>query len=101
MNPIDRYESRFRAVLEALCSPDAVPLDLYRLADRAALPPYHWHRLYHQFMGESMAATRRRRRLHRAAWLLRHSSQPIATIAARCGYQNERAFARRFRQSYG
>lgn len=52
-------------------------------------------------MGESMAATRRRRRLHRAAWLLRHSSQPIATIAARCGYQNERAFARRFRQSYG
>lgn len=101
MNPIDRYESRFRAVLEALRSPDAAWLDLPQLADRAALSPYHWHRLYHQFMGESMAATRRRRRLHRAAWLLRHSSQPIATIAARCGYQNERAFARRFRQSYG
>ena len=83
MNHTDRYESRFRAVLEALRSPDAVPLDLHRLAEQAALSPYHWHRLYHQFMGESMAATRRRRRLHRAAWLLRHSSQPIATIAAR------------------
>lgn len=86
MNHTDRYESRFRAVLEALRSPDAVPLDLHRLAEQAALSPYHWHRLYHQFMGESMAATRRRRRLHRAAWLLRHSSHPIATIAARCGY---------------
>ncbi|MGL4291896.1 MAG: AraC family transcriptional regulator, partial [Phreatobacter sp.] len=75
-------------------------IDLDKLAEVACLSAYHWHRIYHAVQGETIAATVKRLRLHRAAGLLAHTTRPIAEIAARSGYPNLQSFTRIFRASY-
>ncbi|SAK40904.1 AraC family transcriptional regulator [Caballeronia fortuita] len=75
-------------------------LNLNRLAEVACLSPYHWHRIYHAFYGETAAATVRRLRLHHAANDLLQRSAPIDSIAERAGYGSVHAFSRAFQTSY-
>ena len=79
----------------------AEPLDLNELALVADLSPYHWHRIYHALMGETVAATVRRVRLHRASGELAQTTLTVTEIARRCGYPNAQSFTRAFRQSFG
>ncbi|MCW5650704.1 MAG: AraC family transcriptional regulator [Ramlibacter sp.] len=76
-------------------------LDLHRLAEVAHLSPYHWHRVYHALHGETIAATVRRLRLHRASGYLANTAQPVSELARRCGYPNVQSFTRAFRAAYG
>jgi AraC family transcriptional regulator len=76
-------------------------IDLNRLADVACLSPYHWHRIYHAMNGETIAATVRRLRLHRAAGFLANTAMPIDAIAAKSGYSSTAAFTRAFSTDYG
>ncbi len=77
------------------------PFDLDRLAELAHFSPYHFHRVYTVVMGEPVAETVRRMRLHRAAVQLVTSEQPVAQIARRAEYGSVQAFGRVFRQTYG
>ncbi|WP_294769548.1 AraC family transcriptional regulator [uncultured Rhodoferax sp.] len=77
------------------------PLDLARLAEVAHLSPYHWHRVYHALYGETIAATVRRLRLHRATGYLAHTALPIEQVARKCGYPNVQSFTRAFSGLYG
>ena len=61
------YETRLSRVIDYIHDHLDDELDLNRLAEIACLSPYHWHRIYHAFYGETAAATVRRLRLHRAA----------------------------------
>lgn len=79
----------------------AEPLDLAELAVVADLSPFHWHRIYHALMGETVMATVRRLRLHQASGYLAQTSLTVAEIARRCGYPNAQSFTRAFRQSFG
>jgi AraC family transcriptional regulator len=76
-------------------------LDLNRLAEIACLSPWHWHRVYHAMHGETIAATVKRLRLHRAAGFLANSSMAIEEIARRAGYTSAAAFTRAFADAYG
>lgn len=76
-------------------------LDLARLAEVACLSPYHWHRIYHAMKGETIAATVRRLRLHRASGWLANTGLPIEDIAARSGFGSVEAFTRIFKATYG
>jgi AraC family transcriptional regulator len=76
-------------------------IDLNRLADVACLSPYHWHRVYHAMHGETVAATVRRLRLHRAAGLLANTSMTIDAVAVKSGYSSVQAFTRAFSADYG
>ena len=76
-------------------------LDLNRLADIACLSPHHWHRIYHAVHGETLAASVKRLRLHRAAGDLAHTRLPIAKVARRCGYEDVSSFTRIFKAAYG
>lgn len=76
-------------------------LDLDRLAGVAHLSPYHWHRVYHALHGETIAATVRRLRLHRATGYLANTALPVEQVARKCGYPNAQSFARAFRTAYG
>ena len=76
-------------------------LDLNRLAEVAHLSPYHWHRVYHALHGETIAATVRRLRLHRASSYLANTAMAVAQVARKCGYLNMQSFARAFRLTYG
>lgn len=77
------------------------PLDLARLAEVAHLSPYHWHRVYQALYGETIAATVRRLRLHRATGYLAHTALPIEQVARKCGYPNVQSFTRAFSALYG
>ncbi|WP_035053000.1 AraC family transcriptional regulator [Andreprevotia chitinilytica] len=95
------YASRLEKVIIHLHQHlDADP-DLYRLADIACLSPYHFHRVWRAWMGETVTETVRRLRLHRAAGELIASPKPLALVANRAGYESPAAFSRAFRQAYG
>lgn len=71
------------------------------LAEIACLSPYHWHRIYHGYFGETVAATVKRLRLQRAAADLAHTNKPISEIAARAHYDSQASFTRAFSAAFG
>jgi AraC family transcriptional regulator len=76
-------------------------LDLHRLAEEAHLSPYHFHRVYMAMMGETVADTVRRQRMHRASIRLLASATPVAKLATEAGYGSVQAFNRAFRDAHG
>ncbi len=95
------YEDRLNRVTAYIYDHLDDEIDLNRLADVACLSPYHWHRVYRAVTGETIAATVKRLRLHRAAGYLAHTSMPVAEIAVRSGYTNLQSFTRIFSAAYG
>lgn len=75
-------------------------LDLATLAAIACLSPFHWHRIYQAFYGETAATTVKRLRMHRAAGYLAQTSMPVHQIAVSTGYPNLQSFTRIFRDVY-
>jgi AraC family transcriptional regulator len=95
------YQERLSRVTSYIYDHLDDEIDLNRLAEVACLSPYHWHRIYHAMHGETIAATVKRLRLHRAAGFLAHTSNPISKIAEKSGYKNLESFTRAFNSVYG
>ncbi|MEP6733690.1 MAG: AraC family transcriptional regulator [bacterium] len=95
------YQDRLNRVVTHIHEHLEDDLDLNKLAEIACLSPYHWHRIYHAVYGETLAATVKRQRLHRAAGLLANSSTPIEEVSRKSGYENLQSFTRIFRAEYG
>lgn len=96
-----RHAERLSRALSHLAAHlDARP-GLEALAAVAAFSPFHFHRIWHAAMGETIAETTRRMMLHRAAVELVAGQLPLARIAARAGYAGQPAFGRAFRAAYG
>jgi AraC family transcriptional regulator len=96
-----RIERVLHYIVEHLDDVGQNPLDIHRLAEEAFLSPYHFHRVYVAMMGETVADTLRRHRLHRAAIKLSASGTPVAALATEAGYGSAQAFTRAFREAYG
>lgn len=75
------YETRLRRVLTYIHDHLDDELDMDRLAEIACLSSYHWHRIYRAIYGETLAATVKRLRLHRAAGEIVGSNLPVSDIA--------------------
>lgn len=95
------HERRLARVLEHIHAHLDQPLDLLALADVAQLSAHHWHRVYRGLYGETVAATVKRLRLHRAAGHLAHGDWDVARIARENGYANVQSFTRIFKAAYG
>ena len=95
------YAERLRRVTAYIHDHLDDELDLNRLADVACLSPHHWHRVYHALHGETIAATVKRLRLHRAAGFIAHTRWPMSEVARRSGYDNLQSFTRIFKSVYG
>jgi AraC family transcriptional regulator len=95
------YIRRFTRVIEYIYANLDEDPDLITLAEIAALSPWHWHRVWQATYGESVFATVKRLRLHRAAADLTYSKLPICDVATRAGYGSQEAFSRSFKQAYG
>ena len=77
-------------------------LGLERLAAVAAMSPFHFHRLFHAWAGETLSDFVRRRRLEVAAGRLRHCpDETVTAIALGCGFSSPELFARVFRDHFG
>jgi AraC family transcriptional regulator len=78
------------------------PLDLNALAEVAHFSPFHFHRLFSAWMGETVGDYLRRRRIDVAA--MRLASQPrtkILNIALSVGFGSAEAFTRAFKSRFG
>jgi AraC-like DNA-binding protein len=73
---------------------------LAAVAATAHLNPQHFHRLFTAAFGVTPHAYVQRRRMARAAELLRLGGLPVKAIAARCGYDDALYFSRAFRRHY-
>jgi AraC family transcriptional regulator len=72
-----------------------------RIAEIACMSSYHWHRIYRAIHGETLAATVKRLRLHRAAGDIVRTGLAVSDIARRSGYPNLQSFNRIFKSVYG
>lgn len=95
------YAQRLQRVADHIWDHLDEPMDLAALAEIACFSPHHFHRIYRNTVGETVAETLARLRLQRAARQLAWSNQPIAQIARQAGYGSSAAFSRAFRASYG
>lgn len=95
------YENRLRRVSAYIHDHLDEELDMDKLAGIACMSSYHWHRIYHAMFGETLAATVKRLRLHRAAGDMVRTDLSVGEIAKRSGYPNVQSFNRIFKSVYG
>lgn len=95
------YAQRLRKVTEYIHDHLDDDLDLNRLADVACMSAFHWHRVYHAMHGETVAATVRRLRMHRAAGFIAHTGMTMGEVARKSGYDSVQSFTRVFKSLYG
>jgi AraC family transcriptional regulator len=77
-------------------------LDLEQLAAIACFSPFHFHRLFRTWMGETLQSFVNRLRLDRAAAeLVFDLPKSITAIALDCGFSGSSAFARAFKEAFG
>jgi AraC family transcriptional regulator len=97
----DSYRQRVIRVIEYIHDHLDADLNINLLAEVAFMSPYHFHRIYRELARETLNATIRRLRLHRAAGDLIRSAKPIVRIATDAVYSSPEAFSRAFVQQFG
>lgn len=93
-----RRIARSTAFLHAAVDRDVTVADA---ASEACLSPFHFHRLFAAFHGETPHRYLTRLRLARARALLRGSERPIAEVAAACGFESVGSFTTLFTRAFG
>ena len=96
------YERRMHRVIEAIDQRLDQPLDLASLAAVAHFSPYHFHRVFAAWTGETLGDYLRRRRIEQAASRL--AAQPRLSVlqaALSVGFGSGEAFSRAFKARFG
>jgi AraC family transcriptional regulator len=76
-------------------------LPLKNIARLAHLSPFHFHRAFSAVFGETPHAYRTRRRLERAARLLKETDVPVIDVCLDTGFESAGSFSTLFRRRYG
>jgi len=98
----DVYVDRMHRVTEHIDQHLDQFLDLETLADIAHFSPFHFHRLFSAWMGETLGGYLRRRRCEIAATrLLAQPRLPILQIALGVGFGSAEAFTHAFSARFG
>jgi AraC-like DNA-binding protein len=96
------YAARMNRVVDHIQRHLDDPLDLEQLASIAFFSPFHFHRLFSAWMGETIQAFVQRLRLERAAAeLVFDLRKSITAIALDCGFSGSSVFARAFKEAFG
>lgn len=76
-------------------------ISIKELAKVSCHSSFHFHRIFHMVVGETVYKYVRRLRLEKAASKLRYTEHPITDIAMDTQYDTPSAFTRAFKQSIG
>lgn len=100
--PLAAYTQRMNRVLDHIDAHLDETLEVAALAEVAHFSPYHFHRVFSAWMGETLGDYVRRRRLEiAAARLAGQLGQPILHIALSVGFGSGEAFSRAFKLHFG
>ncbi|WP_338848345.1 AraC family transcriptional regulator [Massilia sp. W12] len=95
------YATRMARVLAYIDQHLTQPLELAELAALVAFSPFHFHRVFLDWQGETPQAYIRRARMTRAAALLQYAPQsPIREVALLSGFTSPESFVRAFRSFF-
>ncbi len=96
------YIHRINRVLDYIDCHLADPLTLDELAEVANFSPFHFHRIFGAFLGETLNQFILRVRLEKAATkLLQDPKESITGVALDSGFSGSAAFARAFKACFG
>jgi AraC family transcriptional regulator len=96
------YARRMNRVLDHIDAHLDAPLELAALAELAHFSPFHFHRLFTAWTGETLGAYLQRRRLEAAAQGLTLDPQrSVLQLALAVGFGSGEAFARAFKLHFG
>ena len=98
---LESYQERIGRAVRHLESHLEEPIPLEELAAVAHFSPYHFHRIFHGMVGESVKEHIRRLRLERAAQRLLRSDENVIGIALDAGYETHESFTRAFEAMFG
>lgn len=98
---IKDHKERLNRVLVYIQENIGHSLSLETLSDIACFSPFHFHRLFTAYVGETLNDYIRRSRLERAALKLCHSEESITSIALSAGYETPASFTKAFRLHFG
>jgi AraC family transcriptional regulator len=98
---ITDHRERVNRVLAYIQENMDKPLALGSLAAVAHFSPFHFHRIFSAYVGETLSGHIRRVRLEKAAQKLCYENDPVTGIALCAGYETPAAFTRAFKQHFG
>jgi AraC family transcriptional regulator len=96
-----RHASRIGDVLSYIQENLDRSMSLRELALKAGYSPYHFHRVFHAIVGESLQQHVRRLKLERAAHHLRYTQSSVTHVASWAGYLTPESFSRAFTAHFG
>ncbi len=95
------YIFRINRVVDYIEHNLAAPLNLDHLAQIACFSPFHFHRIFKVFVGETVNDYIKRQRVEKAAVLLMNEPEmSIADIAVHCGFNSTSVFCRNFKERF-
>ena len=97
----DEIRRRLNRAVGLIHADIAGDLTLERIAREACLAPFHFHRLFTSYFGETPHAYVTRLRLQRATALLAGSDRSVIDVATECGFESLGSFTSLFTKRVG
>ena len=96
------YIARINRVIDHVETHLDESLRLESLASIAHFSPFHFHRIFHALVGETLSRFVLRLRCERAATqLAANPTKSVGAVALDCGFSSSQVFARAFREHFG
>ena len=96
------YQTSIARVLQFIDENLAADLSVENLSEMTFFSKYHFHRIFKGAVGESLAAYVIRRRLDRAAVLMKRNSRlSVTETALQVGFNSPEHFSRSFKNKFG
>ena len=98
---LEEYRFRINRVIDYIDRNIERSFTLDELAQVANFSKYHFNRIFHSFIGESLFQFIQRLRIEKAAFLLlANPGKSVTEIAYECGFSSSAVFARSFKEHF-
>lgn len=99
--PWQHYKDQFDSLITFIGDNLDQTFTLEQLSTRAAVSPFHFHRLFSAYTGIPVMQFLTQMKLRRAAYQLKFTMDDILTIALDAGYETPEGFSRAFKKMTG
>jgi AraC family transcriptional regulator len=94
------YLDCFQRAVEYIETHLTEPITFETISNTAYLSGFHFSRVFHLYLGETLSSYVRKRRLTEAADNLIHTELPILEIALKFQFESQEAFTRSFKRQF-